>query len=721
MASATWKEPSTDRGAERSCCLDRFRNEVRLARRVTHRNVARTFELGEAGGTRFLTMELVDGESVGSILERRRTFDVATAARIGVGIADALAAAHAVGIVHRDVKPDNIMVARGGRVVVTDFGIAHETRDEAGARTFAGTPAYMAPEQAAGEPATPLSDLYALGVTLFEMVAGSLPFSASSMPALLAARLLQEPPDVRERAPSVTPAFAEIVKKVMSKDPALRYRSAEALSASLSALFANGGEVGPLELEVPSLPAGAFRTVVVLPFAEPLRSTYLTEALFDRVTQILGRVPRLRVLPRAFVDLTMDQSTEDTDIGDLMVSGLRAGEGEGEILISGLDAGGRPRVRFDLAVGPARVDAVAETVARAIAAALDLDSPADATTLPRREATVLELVLRARHKYHLPHAEDLYAAVQLYEQALLLAPNDARVLAGFAMAQARSLFYQSPRDATLERANAASRRALELSPELAEAHLAAGQLALHGGEPVSAASRFRTALRLAPQRADTHEWTGRLLLETGHLRDALPRVRMAMRIDARVITLQWEIARAWGLLGEWDRFDAIVDEIRRRTTGPMGRFAGRVRHAAWRGDTAELEALEREFAIARGSPVGPRTSSRLCTGLEATLAPWGRAFEVPRRLVLSSGRRPPSLRTPGRRPRRSPASRGLGSRRRRPARSGSRTSAIAGRRRGPRRRGPRVRRGPRQEGGCSRPDPRRRRRRSRRGSAHRRS
>jgi serine/threonine-protein kinase len=574
--------------------LDRFRNEVRLARRVTHRNVARTFELGEAGGTRFLTMELVDGESVGSILERRGPFDIATAARIGVGVAEALAAAH--GVVHRDVKPDNVMVGRDGRVVVTDFGIAHEARDEAGARTFAGTPAYMAPEQAAGEAATPRSDLYALGVTLFEMVAGSLPFSGSTTAAILAARLLVDPPDVRERAPGVSPAFAEIVKKAMSKDPALRHPSAEALAASLRAVSTSVGHIGPIELEVPSLPAGSIRTVVVLPFAEPLRSTYLTEALFDRVTQILGRVPRLRVLPRAFLDPTMPDASEDTELGDLAVSGLRSGEGEGEVEIAGLDAQGRQRFRFELAVGPARVDAVAQTVARAIADALDLDSPADATTLSDRESAVLDLLLRAGHKFSKALAGDLQEAVRLYEEALVLAPNDARVLAGFAMAVARSFFYQSPPDATLEQADAASRRALELSPSLAAAHLARGQLALHQGEPVLAAGRFRAALALAPQRSDAHEWIGRLLLETGNLQDALPRVRMAMRIDARVTTLQWEIARAWALLGEWDQFDAIVAEIRRRTAGHLGRFAGRVRHAAWRGDTAELDALELEFA-----------------------------------------------------------------------------------------------------------------------------
>jgi eukaryotic-like serine/threonine-protein kinase len=590
--------------------LARFRNEVRLARRVTHRNVARTFELGETGGTRFLTMELVDGESVGSILERRGALDTASAARIGLGVAEALAAAHAVGVVHRDVKPDNVMVARDGRVVVTDFGIAHETRDDAGARTFAGTPAYMAPEQAAGEPATPLSDLYALGVTLFEMVTGSLPFDAPSPAAILAARLLVDPPDVRERAPGVSPAFAEIIKKAMAKDPALRYPSVAVLATSMSAVLTGAGEVRPLELEVLSLPAGAIRTVVVLPFAEPLRSTYLTEALFDRVTRLLGRVPRLRVLPRAFVDPTMVEASEDVEVGDLTVSGLRSGESEGDVVISGLDARGRQRFRFELSVGPARIDAIAETLARATAAALELDSPADATTLPQRESKVLDLVLRAGHKYNKAFGEDLREAVRLLEEALVLAPNDPRVLAGFSMALARSFFYESTRDATLDRADAASRRALELSPKLAEAHLARGHLALHRGEPVLAAGRFREALGLAPQRPDVHEWIGRLLLEIGNLRDALPRVRMAMRIDARAVTLQWEVARAWALLGEWDQFDAIVAEIRRRTTGFIGRFAGRVRHAAWRGDVSAFEALEEEFETTPNAAIFDQRLSR---------------------------------------------------------------------------------------------------------------
>jgi serine/threonine-protein kinase len=589
--------------------LDRFRNEVRLARRVTHRNVARTFELGEAEGTRFLTMELVDGESVGSILERRGALDVASAARIGVGVAEALGAAHAVGVVHRDVKPDNVMVARDGRVVVTDFGIAHETRDNAGARTFAGTPAYMAPEQAAGEPASPSSDLYALGVTLFELVAGSLPFTGQSPAAMLAARLLVDAPDVREQAPSASAAFAEIVRKLMAKDPALRYPSAEALATSLAAVVTNAEDVRPIELEVPSLPAGAIRTVVVLPFAEPLRSTYLTEALFDRVTQLLGRVPRLRVLPRAYVDPTTSER-EDAEVGDLTVSGQRGGEGEGAIAISGVDAEGRERFRFELDVAAARVDAVAETLARVTAAALGLDSPAAATTLPHREATVLELVLRADHKYHKALARDLQEAVRLYEEALALAPQDARVLAGFSMALARSFFYESPRDATLDRADAASRRALELSPELAECHLARGHLALHRGEPISAARHFREALALAPQRPEGHEWIGRLLLETGDLRDATPRVQMAMRIDARVITLQWEVARAWALLGDWARFDALVEEIRQRTTGYIGRFAGRIRHAAWRGDRARLDELELEYAATPAAGIFDQKLSR---------------------------------------------------------------------------------------------------------------
>src|SRR6185295_15471017 len=133
--------------------LTRFKQELKLARRVTHKNVARAYDLGEHEGERFLTMEYIDGESLAALLAREGALPAARVVAIALVLCDALAAAHAVGIVHRDLKPDNVMVARDGRVVVTDFGIARFAMGDAPALTgggFIGTPAYMAPEQVEG-------------------------------------------------------------------------------------------------------------------------------------------------------------------------------------------------------------------------------------------------------------------------------------------------------------------------------------------------------------------------------------------------------------------------------------------------------------------------------------------------------------------------------------------------------------------------------------------
>ena len=177
--------------------LARFRREVKIARRVTHRNVARTFDIGQDGTSRFLTMELIDGPSLGRRLEDGGALGVEEALRVAREICDGLEAAHAVGVVHRDLKPDNVLLA-DDRVVVTDFGIARIDRGDGGATGAAivGTPAYMAPEQVLGQPADARADLYALGLVLFEMLVGRRAFDGDTPLGVAAARLVEPPPDL---------------------------------------------------------------------------------------------------------------------------------------------------------------------------------------------------------------------------------------------------------------------------------------------------------------------------------------------------------------------------------------------------------------------------------------------------------------------------------------------------------------------------------------------
>jgi serine/threonine-protein kinase len=195
----------------------RFRQEVKLARRVTHPNVARTFDFGEHGSHKFLTMELIVGASLGTTLHEHGAPSLARVIEVAVAVAQGLGAAHAAGVVHRDLKPDNVLLGDDGRILITDFGIArmrdpvvHEGATTVGAPL--GTPAYMAPEQVQGaRDIDGRADIYALGAILYELLTGVRAWQGDTVYVIAARRLVEPPPDPREKRPGLAPAFAELV------------------------------------------------------------------------------------------------------------------------------------------------------------------------------------------------------------------------------------------------------------------------------------------------------------------------------------------------------------------------------------------------------------------------------------------------------------------------------------------------------------------------------
>jgi serine/threonine protein kinase len=222
--------------------LDRFRREVKLARRVTHRNVARVFDIGEHGGEKFLTMEFIDGEPLGSILARDGAMRVARVLELAAGVCAGLASAHAAGVVHRDLKPDNVLLAKDGRVVVTDFGIARAFLDAAAGLgntlgVLMGTPAYMAPEQVEGrKDIDARADIYALGALLYELFTGRRAWEGESPFAVASARLTSLPPDPRQRRPDLPSAHAEVVMRCMARKPEERFQSVDDVAHEIVAL-----------------------------------------------------------------------------------------------------------------------------------------------------------------------------------------------------------------------------------------------------------------------------------------------------------------------------------------------------------------------------------------------------------------------------------------------------------------------------------------------------
>ncbi|WP_437332937.1 protein kinase domain-containing protein [Sorangium sp. So ce394] len=365
--------------ADSAGMLERFRQEVKLARRVTHRNVARTFDFGDHEGEKFLTMECVDGESLHSVLARTGPMPAQQVIGIGCALCDGLGAAHAAGIVHRDLKPENVLLDRGGRVVITDFGIARTSSGPSAGESSGfvlGSPAYMSPEQLTGEPDIDArTDIYALGMILFECLTHRRAWPGAGAIAAAMARLRSPPPDPRSVRPDVPLAVADVVLRCMAMRREDRYASAaeahralllarsrvsiapqpaQSLASVIAASAATAAPTAPQPIEqnptrvaasveavtapqprlmsptlsapVPtpaptSPPSSAsspgLKTVAVLPFRNvgAPDDEYLADGFTEDLTDTLSMTAGLKVRPRAAVSRVRLDGRDPRDIG----------------------------------------------------------------------------------------------------------------------------------------------------------------------------------------------------------------------------------------------------------------------------------------------------------------------------------------------------------------------------------------------------------------------
>lgn len=213
--------------------LARFRNEVRIARQVSHPNVCRVYDVGEVDGHVFLSMEYVDGEDLGSLLRRIGRLPADKALEIARKLCAGLAAAHEKGVLHRDLKPSNVMLDSRGQVLLTDFGLAGLADQFSGAEVRNGTPQYMAPEQLAGLEVTARSDIYSLGLVFYEIFTGKRPFEANSLAELMTAQKAATPISISTLVRDLDPAVERVVLRCLDPEPARRPASALAVAAGL--------------------------------------------------------------------------------------------------------------------------------------------------------------------------------------------------------------------------------------------------------------------------------------------------------------------------------------------------------------------------------------------------------------------------------------------------------------------------------------------------------
>jgi eukaryotic-like serine/threonine-protein kinase len=591
--------------------LERFRQEVKLARRVTHRNVARTYDIGEHGAERFLTMELVEGETLSSLFARQGSLPPSTALPLAIQICAGLVAAHAAGVVHRDLKPDNVLLARDGRAVITDFGIACVRAVDAPkkvGRETVGTPTYMAPEQVeAREDIDGRADVYAFGAVLYEMLTGARAWPGGEPYAVAMARFLQPPPDPRVRCPELPDELAEIVLRALARERDERFADAESLGRALAAMSLKLSQFSPTAT-VPLRPSERLapreKTVAVLPFRNigSPDDAYLAEGLHEDLLDVLSTVRGLRVrtggLSRGAADADADVLEHGRKLGvDVVVEGSVRRVPEGlrvsARLVGAQDGFQIWSARFERPT--AGVFALNDEVARAIAAALstaatnqDRDAPTD--------PFAIDLYLRGRFEMAQYWMSDHARALELLTEALARAPEDPTILSAYATARLRSAFL-SDQPVTGDLGPLVA-RALRGAPGQGEPWVALAALRWNAeDDPVGAARAVKRALQVAPSLAEANDLAGRLLLEAGEVDEAIALLDRTLWLDPFVPWARIDRMRAAAYQRDWAALEAIFGA---RTDGPWQQ-QGRVsllRYLLWRGDVDSLARLPAPAGVA---------------------------------------------------------------------------------------------------------------------------
>jgi serine/threonine-protein kinase len=250
----------------------RFENEARAAAALTAPNVVDVYDYGRDAGTLFIVMQYIDGEDLKHVIRARGPLRPQEAARIAADVCNGLEAAHERGLIHRDVKPQNILIDRHGVVRITDFGVAKALAGPGltQAGTTYGTAAYLSPEQATGGPISPATDVYALGIVLYEMLCGQPPFDGDNVAAVAYKQVYEPPPSVRACAPDVPPPLEAIVARAMAKDPAARYATAADMAGDLQGFLLTSDRAAPVDppaAPAPWVPAPGASSAVSAPVA----------------------------------------------------------------------------------------------------------------------------------------------------------------------------------------------------------------------------------------------------------------------------------------------------------------------------------------------------------------------------------------------------------------------------------------------------------------------
>ena len=545
---------------------ERFLREIGIAARLAHPHIVPLIDSGEASGILYFVTPYVSGGSLRDRLQKEGRLPLKDALRIAREVGAGLDYANRNGYVHRDVKPENILIA-DGLAVLSDFGIARACCGPGDPVPAAvtevglalGTPEYMSPEQAAGEPdLDTASDVYSLACVVYEMLSGEPPFRTASPHSTMARQVTETPRPLRALRPDAPLAVEAALGRALAKRPEDRFAT---VAEFVAALAAEQRGVHPA--------AGAGRSVAVLPFVNASpdpANEYLSDGITDELIDALTKVEGLRVASRTSVFALKGKPQDVRAIGALL--------GAAEVLEGTVrKAGDRLRITAQLSsttdgrlLWSQRYDrtlddvfAIQDEIARTIVTTLRATSFADLAEPARRRGTAsvaaYGLYLRGRFEYNKRTQEGVAEGIRLLERAIAEDPGYALAYTGLADAYALHVDYRSvPVAEGLERAKAYARKALELDDTLADAYASlAWCLFTYDWDWDGSGRAYRRAIELDPSYAPAHQWYAFLLAAHGRHDEALVEGHTALELDPASVSIRRSVAWLYYYARRYDR------------------------------------------------------------------------------------------------------------------------------------------------------------------------
>jgi eukaryotic-like serine/threonine-protein kinase len=608
--------------AQQPQALERFRREARAASALNHPGICTIYDIGEEDGRAFIAMEFIDGETMRNHIHGK-ALPGEEVLKFGIQIAEALDAAHAEGIIHRDIKPANIFVTKRGNAKVLDFGLAKlvpkgiaggdsDSSGESPDSTsivgiISGTPSYMSPEQVRGDELDARTDIFSLGLVMYEMATGRQAFGGGTGGAIIEAVLTRPPVSVQSINPEIPASLEAIIDKALCKDRDQRYQNAADILRDLQLLKReiDSGHTAREESTqpVPTLTTGTLSpaanpgpststqqtgtirrprvskvigSLAVLPFENVSRdpeTEYLSDGIAGSLINNLATVPKLRVMAQSTVFRYKGREMDPQAVGrELNVRAVLTGRV--------MQSGGALRIGtelVDVATGsqlwgaqfdrkPGDIFVIQDEISNEISGKLRLQlTRAEKKRLIRRhteDAEAYRLYLQGRHHWNRWTEEGFYKAIGYFQQAVEKDPSYALAYTGVAESYVL-LGWNSylPPKAAFPKGKAAAMIALRLAPDLGEAHTPlAASLWLHDWRWPEAQTEFQHSLELNPTYPTANHWYAEYTMTMGRQADSIAKMKNSQELDP--LSLIINVAIGWASYMA-RRYDEAIEQLLR--------------------------------------------------------------------------------------------------------------------------------------------------------------